>query len=966
MTPERWEQIGRLYEAASQLNLSARGSFLDHACGDDGELRREVESLLAAEASVGDFIAAPALKDAAELMTAEAPSAMIGRQFGHYQVLSFLGAGGMGEVYAARDVRLGRKVAIKLLPATIAGDADRLRRFEQEARAIGMLNHPNVLTIHDLDLRGETPFIVSELLEGETLRDRIKRGAIPMHKALDFAMQIARGLAAAHERGVVHRDLKPENLFLTRDERVKILDFGLAKLAQTPSASAAANSIVLPVFHTEPGKVMGTAGYMSPEQVRGDEADSRADMFAFGTIMHEMLTGERPFRGDTAVETMNAILKTDPPNLPDSLASQSPGLQRLIHRCLEKRPEQRFQSSSDLGFALEALTETHSRSMTTSQPTLHLSGQQTLVTRRANRFDRMKWMGWIVAVVSLLAAIGLAVARYRRPPTVMGTLRLSVPPPEKAIRMGEPAISPDGRRLAFVAATEGRPLLWVRPLGSLTAQPLPGTEGAAAPFWSPDSRAIGFFAQGKLKKIALSGEPPATLCDAPAGRGGAWNRDGVILFVPHPNAGIHRVPATGGTPAPVTAPDAARQESSHLWPGFLPDGRRFLYLVTGQQANEAGIYLASLDGREKQRLTTATSGALVAGDYLLFVRDGTLLAQAFDGSRVTGEPLRLAEQMDAGGFGRSGFTASETGVLVYGARNTGAGNQQLQWVDREGKLLAEPGAEGTYIGVALAPDETRLAASRPDQQTGTTDLWLLDLTRGAQQRFTLDPANDMFPLWSPDGGRLAWTSSRDGASSLYAKAASGGEQDELLLRSPHQKTATDWSADGRFLLFQDSDPKTKWDVWALPLGGNRPPVPLLQSAFNETGGRLSPDGRWLAWASDESGRNEIYVQAFQSNGTLAGSRWQVSTSGGDGPRWRRDSKELFYAAEGKLRAVEVRGGAAFEAGATRELFDLRAARAMGGYGVSGDGRKFLLAVNTEDRSASPFTIVLNWAADLKR
>jgi serine/threonine protein kinase/Tol biopolymer transport system component len=985
MTPDRWEQIGRLYEAASQLQSRARVSFLDHACENDGELRREVESLLAAEAAVGDFIAVPALRDAAELLSTQAPGEMIGKQFGHYQIQAFIGAGGMGEVYAAKDTRLGRKVAIKLLPAALTRDVDRLRRFEQEARAIGMLNHPNILTIHDIGTHEDQPYIVSELLEGETLRERIKGGALAPRRATDFALQIARGLAAAHERGVVHRDLKPENLFITRDERVKILDFGLAKLRRSRIEDRGSRieesrfnpqSSILNPLSTAPGVVMGTVGYMSPEQIRGEEAGSRSDIFSFGVILFEMFAGERPFRGDTAVETMSAILKADAPELPAPLGAQSPGVERVVHRCLEKRPEQRFQSASDLGFALEALTTTASRQAEVATPPLQMLRQ------RASQMNWLGRLGWALAGLALLAAIPLAVAFFKRPPGRTESIRLSIAPPENAVRMGDPAISPDGRRLAFVAFADNKSLLWVRPMGSLAAQPLPGTEGAASPFWSPDSRAIAFFAQGKLKKIALSGEPPVALCDASSNignrGGGSWNRDGVILFVPHLNAGVHRVAASGGTPAPVTTPDASQEESSHLSPHFLPDGRRFLYLVTGGQQGETGVYLASLDKPEKRRLLTASSGAVFAPPgYLLFVRDGSLLAQAFDagGQQVTGEALRIADQMEGGGFGRGGFTASNTGVLVYGSRNANAPNQQLYWVDREGKPIGATGSPGNYLGAALSPDETRIATSRPDRQSGTPDIWLHDLARGADQRFTLDPANDFFPIWSPDASRLAWVSTRDGASSLYSKPASGGaSQDELLYRSGHQKNPSDWADSagvGNFILFQDNDPKTKWDLWALPLGGERKPVPLVQSAFNETSGRLSPDARWLAWTSDESGRNEIYVQAFQPGGTPAGGRWQVSIKGGENPRWRRDGNELFYVApEGKLMAVEVRGAKSFEAGAARELFDLRALRgglrAMGNnYAVSADGRKFLVTTNLEEMIASPFTIVLNWAADLK-
>jgi serine/threonine protein kinase/Tol biopolymer transport system component len=979
MTPERWEKIGRLYEAASELEPALRQSFLDHACASDGELRREVESLLQAEASVGPFLAAPALQDAAQLLTAEAPGELVGKQFGHYQILSFIGAGGMGEVYAAKDARLGRKVALKLLPAAAARDSVRLRRFEQEARAVGMLNHPNILTIHDIGTHENTPYLVSELLEGETLRARLKGAPLPQRKAVDVALQITRGLAAAHERGIVHRDLKPENLFITKDERVKILDFGLAKLTERRGDGATgrrgnentSSPISQPHSLTDPGVVMGTAGYMAPEQVRGHEADTRADIFAFGVILHEMLAGARPFRGETAAETMNAILNSEPPALPALLRTQAPGLERVIHRCLEKRPELRFQSASDLGFALEALT-----AATLSLPNAAAEAPTRPLPRGIARSWRNR-LGWLAAGLLALTSLFFGVAYFRRPAGEVEPLRLALTPPENAVRIADPALSPDGRRLAFVAFAEGKALLWVRPLSSLMAQPLPGTDGANGPFWSPDGKAIGFFAQGKLKKIALSGEPPVTLCDAPTNRGGAWNRDGVILFVPHQNAGVQRVSANGGTPAAVTQLAAERQESSHLWPSFLPDGRHFLYLVNSAQTEQAGLYVAALDGGAKQRLFAATSGALYANarrnGYLLFARDGALLAQAFDPERreLAGEPQRLAEEIGGSPFGKAGFSAAGNGVLVYdtSVRNT---DQQPGWFDRAGKQLALLGSPGSYLSAALAPDETRVAVARVERQTRASDIWLLDLARGAEQRFTLDQASDLFPLWSPDGSRLAWTSMRESVAGIYQKATNGAGEEELLFRSSHQKHPTDWSKDGRFLLFQDSAPKTKWDIWMLPLAappsGERQPLPFAQTPANETSARLSPDGRWIAWTSDESGNNEVYVQAFQPSGQPAGGRWQISSKGGDQPRWRRDGKELFYLArDGKLMAVAVTAGATFTAGAPQELFDLRGLRAMGGnYAAAGDGRRFLITTSLEETSAAPFTVMLNWAAGLSR
>jgi eukaryotic-like serine/threonine-protein kinase len=974
MTAERWEKVGKLYEEASELPPKARVAFLEQACAGDKDLRHEVEAMLAAEAYVGDFIAEPALKDAAGLLASHAPGALIGKKLSHYELLSFLGAGGMGEVYTARDTRLGRRVAIKLLPAMVARDGDRLRRFEQEARAIGMLNHPNILTIHDIGTHEEAPFIVSELLEGGTLRVWLKDKTITQRKAVDFALQMARGLAAAHERGIVHRDLKPENVFITKDERVKILDFGLAKLVQL-RGNGSKSSSASPLVHTVSGIVMGTVGYMSPEQVRGDETDHRADIFAFGVILYEMFAGTPPFRGDSAVETMNAILKTETPELPASLREQSPGLERIIHRCLEKRPERRFQSANDLGFALETLTAAgwsgtpSERQRAAAEAWPEGKDKPGLLSwLYESRLDRASWLGWLAAGILALTTGALALAYFRQPAVEAETIRLTIAPPEKINRMAEPTISPDGRRLAFVASTEGnRSTLWLRPLGSLTAQPLPGTEGASLPFWAPDGKSLGFFAQGKLKKITLSGEPPVTLCDAPSPRGGTWGSNGVILFVPHPNAGVQRVSVNGGAPIAVATPDTTRQESNHLWPAFLPDGHHFLYLVTGQQPEEAGIYVASLDQGERRRLLAASSNALYAGPgYLLFARDRTLLAQPFDANKqqVSGEAVRLVEQIPGGPSGKAGFSVSDNGMLVHSA-SIDLNNQQLGWFDRAGKSLGSIGTLGSYVTAELSPMEDRVAVTRIDRQTRTFDIWLLDLASGSDFRFTYDPASDVNPLWSPDGSRIVWLSMREGAPSFYQKPVNGAGQAELLYRSDHQKVPTDWSDDGRFLLFQDNDPKTKWDIWVLPLEGERKPVPFAQTQYNESNGHLSPDGRWIAYTADETGTNEVYVQAFQPNDQTEGGKWQISAKGGDRPSWRRDGKELFYLTGGKLMSVEVKGGAGFQIGTPKELFDMRSMRAIGG-SIAPDGKRILLVTIVEELNVTPFTIVLNWTAEMRK
>ncbi|HSO73548.1 MAG TPA: protein kinase, partial [Blastocatellia bacterium] len=794
-----------------------------------------------------------------------------GTRLSHYEIISPIGAGGMGEVYRARDTRLGREVAIKVLPAAFSQDADRLQRFEKEARATSALNHPNILTIYDIGTpsteSGGAPYIVAELLEGAELRAQLNEGAIAPRKAIDYAQQIVRGLAAAHEKGIVHRDLKPGNLFVTKDGRVKILDFGLAKLK--PQAFAGGVNTEAPTApldaETESGVILGTVGYMSPEQVRGERVDHRSDIFSFGAILHEMLSGKRAFQRGTPVETMSAILNEELPELSDINEGIAQEMGRVVRHCLEKRPERRFQTASDLGFALDALSTPSWERLTASARAL----DPVAVTKRTGWRERIAWIG--ISVLALLV-LALAVAYFKRPAVKVEAIRFSIPSPEKATSVYDPTISPDGSRLAFVATAEGKTTLWVRPLGSLAAQPLPGTEGASFPFWSPDNQFIGFFSQGKLKKIPLSGGPPTTLGDAPDGRGGTWSRDGVILFSPGWTTGVHRVSAAGGAATVVTTPDGSRQENGHYWPSFLPDKRHFLYFAYGSQPEEIGIYLASLDGRERQRLMPADSNAVYAaserGGFLLFVREETLLAQPFDAAdgRLTGEPFRLADQVQANALSEEGvFSVSENGVLVYGA-SASSGGQQLGWFDRAGKPLGVIRFPGTDVYHALSPDEKRVAVSRLDLQTRNADIWLLDLERGTESRFTVNTATDLAPVWSPDGSRIVWNSNREGLANLYQKAATGSGQDELLLKADNWKTAEDWSGDGQFILYTENNPKTKGDLWILPLEGERKPFPYAQTPFNEEHGRFSPDSRWIAYTSDESGSYEVYIGAFPTPG----------------------------------------------------------------------------------------------------
>jgi len=891
---------------------------------------------------------------------------------GPYRILSPLGAGGMGEVYRARDTRLDREVAIKVLPADFAKDADRLRRFEQEARATSSLNHPNILIVHDLGTHDGAPYIVSELLEGEELRAPLNHGALTLRKALDYAKQVASGLAAAHEKGIVHRDLKPENLFITTDGRVKILDFGLAKLKRQPMRAAVDSEAptALPP-QTDPGTVMGTVGYMAPEQVEGKEADHRADIFALGVILYEMLTGRRAFEGTSAVAVMSAILRDEPEELTAVNEKIPPQLERVVRRCLEKRPAQRFQSASDLGFALEALSTPSGSRLETATVLPAVTGGP-----RVRRRERWAWIIAAVSVVALLTALPFAIAYFWRDRAEVRAVRAFILPPEKSSfnftgnNAGPVAVSPDGRRLAFVATTaEGKNLLWVRSLDALAAQALAGTEGASYPFWSPEGRFIGFFAQGKLKKIDAAGGPALTLCDAPQGRGGTWNRNEVIVFAPNNTGMLYRVSASGGAPSAVTQLDEARGEVSHRWPCFLPDGEHFLYLGGGLGLDEgeaAAIYVTSLESPGSKLLLQASSNVVYALEHLLFLREATLFAQPFDAKRLetVGDAFPIAEQVqDVSGFARGVFSVSEQGVLAY-QTGSAMGNSQLTWFDRNGQPRGVLGDLGRYNNLQLSPDGKRAMVSITDPQTRRPDLWLIDVASGNRRRFTFDPAAERSVHWSPNGSRIVFNSNRKNHFDIYQKAASGEGSEELLLESKLDKYPSSFSPDGRLLLYFMADPKTGLDLWVLPLGGGRQPFPFLQTEFNESGGQLSPDGHWIAYQSDESRRNEIYVAPFPGP---SGKR-QVSTSGGSFAKWRGDGKELFYRApNNKLMAAEINGqGATFEVGAVRPLFEIRRGGQGSVYGVTADGQRFLVNTAVEQKSSAPITLVQNWTAGLKR
>jgi serine/threonine protein kinase/Tol biopolymer transport system component len=883
-------------------------------------------------------------------------------RLGRYEIRSQLGAGGMGEVYRARDTELGRDVAVKVLPSGFATDKDRLHRFQQEACAAGSLNHPNILIVHDIGAHDGSPYVVSELLEGETLRKRISGTPMAQRRAIDYALQIAHGLAAAHEKGIIHRDLKPDNIFITNDGRLKILDFGLAKLTQ-PDGDESQTGIPTRRVDTNPGVVMGTMGYMSPEQLTGGTVDQRSDIFSFGAILYEMLSGRRAFQAASTAETMSAILKEDPPELSDTNKTVSPALERLINHCLEKNPAARFHSARDLTFALEALSGSSGAAQETTTAI-------SLPSARANWRGLLPWL--ISGFAVLLAIVAFATSDFRRTSVEpLAVTRFNIYPPEKAYFGGSFAVSPDGRRLVMRVISEGKIRLWMRSLDSLTAQPLVGTEEASYPFWSPDGRYIGFFSSGKLKKIEPAGGPAQTLCDSPEARGGTWNSDGIIIFAPKPLDALYRVPAAGGAPVPLTTLDATRKEISHTHPRFLPDGRHFLYVVDSPQRQNSGIYVGSLDSKETKLLVNSDQSAEYAPQgYLLFLRDRTLMAQGFDADKleVKGEPFPVAEQVDRLGQGTryALFSVSATGVLVY--RSGSIENVQLIWFDREGKQIGTVGPIGSYAAPWLSPDEKRVVFGAVEPQGGS-DIWIMELARGTPTRLTFDPAVDISPIWSPDGTRIVFSSNREGPMNLYQKAANGAGNDELLLKSDDLKSAVDWSADGRFILFQDLGPKTNFDLWVLPLSGDQKPYPFLQTDFAEQQGRFSADGKWVAYTSNESGTAQVYVRSFPDSG----GKWQISTNGGAQPQWRHDGRELFYtSADRKLMAVDVKAnGSTLDVGVPKALFDLRIQTAglpgpRNFYVAAADGRRFLIASVPEDRLTTPTTVVENWNAGLKK
>ena len=898
-----------------------------------------------------------------------------GTKLGPYEIQSPLGAGGMGEVYRARDTRLGRDVAIKVLPAHLTANPDLRQRLDREAKAISSLNHPHICTLYDVGSQDGVDFLVMECLEGETLADRLQRGAMPLEDALKTAIEISDALAKAHARGIVHRDLKPANIMLAKNGP-KLMDFGLAKPApalgstsgaspitpNTPTMSVAALSGSASPL-TQKGTVVGTFQYMAPEVLQGAEADARSDIFSFGCVLYEMFTGRRAFEGKSQFSVLGAILDKEPARISTVLPNSPPRLDETVWRCLAKNPEQRYGCMHDVAIQLQALTEADPKAGITP------SG-------RLNPASGGSRLSWIVTGLAVLIALIVGAAYVLQTPKPDAVVRSSILPPAgatfllMAVESGPPVLSPDGTRLAFTARDEkGKITMYVRALNSTIVHGLTGADDAMYPFWSPDSREIGFFASGKLRRIDAAGGPPQTVCDASNGRGGAWSKDGVIVFTATTSSALMRVAASGGTPEPASKLDATRGENSHRWPFFLPDGKHFLYWArTSQGVQGNTVYLGELGSLQAKQLMKSETMAEYASGHLLFMREQTLMARPFNPRtlEITGEAVPVAEHIAInGGVSRPIFSVSENGSMVYESGDT-AGNWNLQWITRDGKpagVIAQP---DRYFYPALSPDGTHLAVNLFNSTQGTQDIWIFDLARGTKTRLTFGVASQTSPAWSPDGRTIFYQSNATGGFHIYSKAADGsGSQQTVIESKDAEEAVPSPSPDGRYLVYLRRSGGQAADLWALPLFGDRKPVPIVQSAFLKGDASVSPNGKWLSYHTNESGRNEIYITAFPAGG----AKWQVSTNGGVAAYWRKDGKELFFLdPTDNLVAVDVNtAGNSPQLGLPHALFQANGVqRQSGPFEVSADGKKFLVNTGNLKEGTDPLTLVLNWPAELKK
>ena len=946
LNPDRWEKISRVYHAALARREEERAVFLSDACAGDNAIRREVEALLACDTAAERFLE-PAMEVAARMMKgAHTEDSLVGRQIGVYRITSLLGAGGMGEVYRAYDTKLNREVALKVLPDLFAAAPERLKRFQREAQALAALNHPSIAHIHGFEEADGVPALVMELVDGDELGELMAHGPMPLQDVLPIARQIAEALEEAHQHGIIHRDLKPANIKVRDDGAVKVLDFGLAK-AFDPKSASGANLPTHDADATEMGLILGTAHYMAPEQAVGKPIDKRVDVWAFGVVLYEMLTGRRAFDGEDVSGILAAVLK-DTPSWAMLPAETPSSIRRLLHRCLEKDRRERLGDMSAVRLDIKDALAGDPTSAGAKVPTAVGTGHR---------------LAWAAALLAITVLSGLLSILYFRTPPEQPEMRLEISTSSSANAFSF-ALSPDGRRLAFVADDAGESRLWVRRLDDpMRAEPLAGTEEATYPFWSPDSQSIAFFAGGWLKRFDIGTGLSRQLASVFAPRGGSWSADGVILYAPTVLGPLWQVADSGGAHAPVTRLESP-DKGAHLFPQFLPDGRRFLFFVRGNP-DDQGIHLGSLGSEKTTRLTAAaTAGAYLAPGWLLFVQDGALVARRFDSSRgeLSGDPLTVANPVGFHPGMHAGAFSTAAGAVIYRA-SVGLEKRQLNWFDRSGTPLGTIGAADDSLleWPALSPDGQRVAVSR--QVQGNRHIWVLDGVR--QVLLTSDGSRNTGPIWSPDGKWIAFSSYRKGSFDLYRKRSDGVGSEELLLVSPYHKNATGWSRDDQILYSVDNDPKTGYDLWSLPLeqGVAGTPKVLLNESYEERGAQFSPDQRFMAYVSNESGQHEIYVRPFPGPGASS----LVSTTGGITPRWNHDGKELYYIAPDSMlmaAPIGVKDGTVTR-GTPVPLFQTRI---VGGgraypiihqYDVTRDGR-FLINVRVGDTPASPLTLLLNW------
>ena len=898
-----------------------------------------------------------------------------GTKLGPYEVQEPLGAGGMGEVYRARDTRLGREVAVKVLPTHLSADSELRQRMEREAKSISSLNHPHICTLHDVGSQDGVDYLVMEYLQGETLADRLHRGPMPLTEALKIAIDVADALDKAHAQGVVHRDLKPANIMLTKSG-AKLMDFGLAKSAPGMSAAAGAGpstpttpTMTVAAFAnaasnlTQKGTVVGTFQYLAPEVLQGAEADARSDIFSYGCVLYEMVAGRRAFEGKSQFSVLGAILDHEPEWLSAIRPELPARLDEVVRRCLAKNPEQRYGCMHDVKLQLQMVSD--------ATP---LSAPATAAPAQASSSK----LPWILAAVATLVAMGIAALYFSQSPKPMAVVRSSIlPPPGTGFvtmlpSSGPAVLSPDGSRLAFTARNaKGEVFLYVRPFTAQNAQALEGTDGAMYPFWSADSHNVGFFAAGKLKKINADGGPPQNLCDVGNARGGSWNQDGVILFTPTTTQPLMRVSAAGGAPEPASQLDVSRSENSHRWPSFLPDGKHFLFWARSSKGpHEDFIYIGELGSLKAKVLMKSDSMAVFASGYLLYLRDQALIAQPFNLGRLefSGDPVMLAEQVGMNGATvRPLFTASQNGMLVYQSGDLPTG-WDLIWLDRGGKSGGRVGSPDRYIQPMLSPDGKRIAVNIYTGSQGVGDVWIFDTTRGTNTRLTFGPANNGSAAWAPDGKTIYYSSSAKGLPHISAKAADGSGSDRIVLETPNTaEVPLSVSPDGRYLVYlrKDLGKDAGSHIWLLPLFGDGKPSPILQDTWAEKDGQISPDGKWMAYVSNESGRNEIYITPFPGGG----AKWQVSKDGGTAPKWRGDTKEIFFIdGSDNIVAADVNASAsAVNLGVPHVLFQaIGVQRDYGPFDVTADGKKFLVNSGNLNQGTEPLTLVQNWTADLKK